>query len=101
MTRDEQVRGCVGTSACRYYALQFLSRRRVEVVSIMTSDTCLEGAVLYQIGLLFGELYEVPTGRAFSSRVRVCGCMIATNGMARRAVVVIVIIVVAIICRRS
>ena len=57
---------------------------RVEVVSIVTSDTCLEGAVLYPIGLLFGELYEVPTGRAFSSRARVCGCMIATDGVARR-----------------
>ena len=58
-----------------------------------------EGAVLYQIGLLFGELYEVPTGRAFSSRVRVCGCMI--DGVAGRAVYVVVIFVVVVNRRRS
>ena len=73
----------------------------MEVVSIVTSDTFLEGAVLYQIGFLFGELYTVPTGRDFSSRVRVCGCMIATDGVARRAVVVIVIVVDVVIRRRS
>ena len=105
MIRDETPRlmevHWFGTWARRYYALQFPAGRRVEVVSIVTSDPCLEGVVLYQIGLLFVELYDVPTGRAFSSRVRVCGCMIPTDGVARRAVVVIVIVVVVVIRRRS
>ena len=73
----------------------------MEVVSIVTSDTCLEGAVVYQIGLLFGELYEVPAGKDFSNPVKVCGCMIATGGVARRAVAVIVMVVVVVLRRRS
>ena len=105
MIRDETIRlmevQWFGAWARRYYALQFPAGRRVKVVGIVTSDTCLEGPVLYQIGLLFGELYEVPAGRAFSIRVRVCGCMIATDGVARRALVVIVIVVIVVIRRRS
>ena len=74
MIRDEAIRWmevqCVGTGARRYCALQLPAGQRVEVVNIVTSDTRLEGAALDQIGLLFGELYEEPTGRAFSSRVK-------------------------------
>ena len=104
MSRDENIQWMkvqlFGTWARRYYALQFPAAVRVEVVSIVTSGTCLEGAVLYQIGLLFGELYEEATGRAFFSRVKVLrtddGCSVSSC-----FVVVIVIVVVVIIRRRS
>ena len=86
------------------FALQLPAGRRVEVVSIVTSGTCLEGALLYQIGLLFGELYEEPAGRAFSSGVHgfatPCGRRVDDGWSGSSCFVFVIIIVIVVVLRR-
>ena len=59
-------------------------------------------AVLYHIRLVFGELYEEPTGRAFSSWVK---CLwlydrYQWSGLSCFVVVVVIVIVVVVVIRR-
>ena len=90
----------LGTWARRYYALQCPAGRREEVGSIVTSGTCLEGAVLNQIGLPFGRLCEGPTGRAFSSRAKGLRMYDRYRWSGSTCFVVVIVIAVVVVIRR-
>ena len=105
MIRDGTIRWLkVGAWARRYYALQLPAGRRVEVVNIVTSGTCLDGpggALLYsqvtEFGLLFGELCEVPGEKSLLSPGQGLRWMMMEWLVVLRLVIVVVIVVVIIV----
>ena len=88
----------------RRYLVYYSRYPRVEVVSIVTSGTCLDGpggALLYsqvtEFGLLFGERCEVTGEKRFLSPMQGLRWMMMEWLVVLRLVIVVVIVVVVIV----
>ena len=88
----------------RRYLVYYSRYPRVEVVSIVTSGTCLDGpggAVLYsqvtEFGLLFGELCEVPGEKSLLSPGQGLRWMMMEWLVVLSCLIIVVVIVVVII----
>ena len=94
----------VETLGTRRYLVYYYRYPRLEVVSIVTSGTCLDGpggAVLYsqvtEFGLLFGELYEVTGEKSLLSPAQGLRWMMMEWLVVLCLVIVVVIVVVIIV----
>jgi hypothetical protein len=88
----------------RRYLVYYSRYPRVEVVSIVTSGTCLDGpggAVLYsqvtELGLLFGELCGHAGGKSLLPPVQGLRWMMMEWLVVLRLVIVVVIVVAVIV----
>jgi len=102
---NSEVQGMwVETLGTRRYLVYYSRYPRVEVVSIVTSGTCLDGpggAVLYsqvtEFGLLFGELYEDTGEKSLLSPAQGLRWMMMEWLVVLCLVIVVVIVVVIIV----
>ena len=92
------------TLGTRRYLVYYSRYPRVEVVSIVTSGTCLDGpggALLYsqvtEFGLLFGERCEVTGEKRFLSPMQGLRWMMMEWLVVLRLVIVVVIVVAVIV----
>ena len=102
---NSEVQGMwVETLGTRRYLVYYYRYPRLEVVSIVTSGTCLDGpggALLYsqvtEFGLLFGERYEVTGEKRLLSTMQGLRWMMMEWLVVLRLVIVVVIVVAVIV----
>ena len=94
----------VETLGTRRYLVYYYRYPRLEVVSIVTSGTCLDGpggALLYsqvtEFGLLFGERYEVTGEKRLLSPMQGLRWMMMEWLVVLSCLIIVVVIVVVII----